>query len=448
LSSPIHSLIQAVAAGDENAVRASLSEGGDVNTPSNGGQTPLILAVVYGHLHLLHLLLKAGADPLIRDNTGLNAIDWAQRRGLTEAKSMFEAWLAPLAGTTLEKANPPIAARKAQKPRTETIPGEGTSERPVSEQGLPSDEKARRWIAGLRQRFEEKARQDASKRAEPGKQLQADKQPQEESRVVSQESARSASPKESKHLSTPTVSESTSNTSPNSDLPGKQIVPEVSQPEPAPTTATPLVAETSVAETSKESTSPTATPSARSSRKRCPQCNAIYDDELIAYCAHHIVRLVDADAPMVASTPTNGMTPLLWVLVAITLAGSAYVGYLMTGFLEKPKTVTPPVASAPGPTPSLSKGIPVVGGNLVGASTSLPGAECPLTALGEAPSRIVIVRVRVDPTGHVYWTRSSGGNQPMREAAVEAATKTTFSPEKLGGRRTQGTITYTFQANP
>ena len=30
--------------------------------------------------------MRAGADPQLRDNLGLNAIDWAQRRGLSEAQ--------------------------------------------------------------------------------------------------------------------------------------------------------------------------------------------------------------------------------------------------------------------------------------------------------------------------------------------------------------------------
>ena len=78
-------LTQAVSSGDEGAVSALLANGADVNERTSGGQTPVILATIFGHTHLLPLLLQAGADPHLRDNLGLNAIDWAQRRGATEA---------------------------------------------------------------------------------------------------------------------------------------------------------------------------------------------------------------------------------------------------------------------------------------------------------------------------------------------------------------------------
>ncbi|HEY0727275.1 MAG TPA: ankyrin repeat domain-containing protein, partial [Pyrinomonadaceae bacterium] len=77
-------LTQAVTSGDAGAVNAVLANGADVNERTRGGQTPLILATIFGHTHLIPLLLDAGADPQLRDNLGLNAIDWAQRRGATE----------------------------------------------------------------------------------------------------------------------------------------------------------------------------------------------------------------------------------------------------------------------------------------------------------------------------------------------------------------------------
>ena len=78
-------LTQAVTAGDESAVSALLTNGVDVNETTSGGQTALILAVIFGHTNIVRLLVNAGADAHKRDNLGLNAIEWAQRRGLTEA---------------------------------------------------------------------------------------------------------------------------------------------------------------------------------------------------------------------------------------------------------------------------------------------------------------------------------------------------------------------------
>ena len=58
----------------------------------------------------------------------------------------------------------------------------------------------------------------------------------------------------------------------------------------------------------------------------------------------------------------------------------------------------------------------------------------------------VTVHVMVDRNGQVYWARGAGGDWLMRGASTEAAMKSTFSPEKLRGRETEGTITYTFKA--
>ena len=435
------SLIHAIAAGDESGVRALLSQGADVNAPSKGGQTPLIVAVVCGHTHLLHLLIKAGADPLVRDNTGLDAIDWAQRRGSTEAISIFGDKKPPPPGTTSQKDDSSVAPKNPARPATKTTASKEMTPQSSGGQAIPSDEKARKWIAGLRQRFEEKARREATDtKTQSGKQPRPDANPQTEDRVAGSEKAIPESTNKPEVFPKPSP-DSTPERSLDSGLPTEPITPEAAHKESASST------EPAIAETSQDSKPPTATSSTRSTRKRCPQCNAVYDDELIAYCAHHIVRLVDADAPIEVPTPAEGMTPLLWVLVAITLAGSAYVGYLITGYLQKGDNVTPPIAAAPVQTSNVLKGIPVVGGDLVGANLSLPEAEYPVPTSSETPSGTVTVRVRVDYKGRVYWTRSSGGDQTLREAAVQAATKATFSPEKLGGRRAEGTITYTFQAS-
>jgi hypothetical protein len=74
---------------------------------------------------------------------------------------------------------------------------------------------------------------------------------------------------------------------------------------------------------------------------------------------------------------------------------------------------------------------------------SLPEAECPINGQGLL-SGTVTVHVLVDKNGQVYWARGSGGDWLMRGAATEAAMKSTFSPEKLRSRETEGTITYKF----
>ena len=92
----------------------------------------------------------------------------------------------------------------------------------------------------------------------------------------------------------------------------------------------------------------------------------------------------------------------------------------------------------------MQKGTPELSGELVGKSVLLPEAECPVK--GQEPvSGIVTVRVMVDKAGQVYWARGAGGDWLMRGCSTEAAMKSTFAPEKLRGRETEGTITYTFK---
>ena len=59
-----------------------------------------------------------------------------------------------------------------------------------------------------------------------------------------------------------------------------------------------------------------------------------------------------------------------------------------------------------------------------------------------------LVRVQVNQKGRVVLARSSRGDWRLRAAAVKAAQKATFSPEKLAvrGKVVSGTITYNFVA--
>ena len=344
-------LTQAVTSGDANAVRAAIASGADVNQRNNGGQTVLILAVIFSHTEIVRLLVKAGADPRLRDNLGLDAVEWAQRRGLNDIVDLF------------------------------------TNNTKVPEPPIDTDERSRKWLAGVKQRIQEEA---AQKQAPPPV-IQAEPKPE-------------APPAEPKPEPEP-------------------------EPEPAPAT---VVAQT---------TSPT--------RKRCPQCNAIYNSDLVAYCAHHVVRLVDADEPIfeppqsVASTITN--TPLLWMLILATVSIAAFTAFMVTSQLSS--VIIPDSAATASQKPlEFVKGTPVAAGELAGKALTLAEAECPIFENGSRPKTngTVNVHIKLDKNGKVFWARAEGGDEAMRNAATEAATQSTFSPDKLRGRETEGTITYTF----
>jgi hypothetical protein len=190
------------------------------------------------------------------------------------------------------------------------------------------------------------------------------------------------------------------------------------------------------------------TPRQSSGRKRCPKCNAVYNSDLVAYCAHHIVALVDDDEqPPIISQPqaTTTSPALFWMIIIITLTGSIAVGSIVAAFFYSSKQVQPAITTTtPSQPTAVQKGTPVVDKELEGKVVSLPIAECPLNGQEAIPGTVVVY-VAIDKTGQVKEARASGGDWLLRGAATEAARKSTFAPEKLRGRDTEGTITYTFE---
>lgn len=367
-------LTQAVTAGDANAVSAALASGADINERNNGGQTALILAVIFGHTDLVRLLMKAGANPRLRDNLGLDAVEWAQRRGLTEAVELF----------TSEPATQPVREIRV------------VEKDPPRETPIDTDEKSRKWLAGVKQRIQEQ-----SLREQP-------------------------------------------------------VIPSEPEPEPEPVTPEPEPLTPKPKPVTPEPEPLPPAPKASSTRKRCPQCNRIYNSELVAYCAHHVVALVDADEPFVeprqsttaAFTNTVTNTPLLWTFILVTVSIAAFTTYMITSQLSNVVTPDTP-ASAQQQPQSFMKGTPVAGGDLAGKALTLAEAKCPVfeddaRSRTNGTSETVNVHLKVDKRGKVFWARPEGGDEAMRNAATEAATNSTFSPDKLRGRETQGTITYTF----
>jgi hypothetical protein len=396
------SLTNAVTSGDERAVAALLGRGADVNESANGGRTPLILAVIFGHTTIVKLLVRAGADPQLRDNLGLNAIEWAKRRGLTEALEVLTNGHS--SGATgkkivvnIEEAKKPVDEKPRATPATK--PAEKDSD----------DEKSKKWLAGLKQRLREQELRSLN-RNEPAPERPRREPAPERRRAEPEPSVLSILPREN---------------------PPAAVEVKPAAPQPAKTT--PPV-------TARILEPPAQPATSTGKRKRCPRCNAIYNGELLSYCAHHIVPLVDADEP-IPSDPPRWSPPLFWILVVITLTGSIVVGTLITTYLYKSNQA----AARNAMQANIQKGSPQVGPGLEGKAVSLPEAECPVNG-PEPVAGTVTVHVMIDKNGQVYWARGSGGDWLMRGASTEAAMKSTFSPEKLRGRETEGTITYTFKS--
>lgn len=403
-------LTQAVTSGDAGDVSALLANGANANERTSGGQTPLILATIFGHTHLIPLLLKAGADPQLRDNLGLNALDWAQRRGATEATALFTNKRTPAAT--------PVEAEAVELPQPSAPPSRKQSEpaRPVSE-----GEKSQRWLAGLKQRIAEQSEREVS----------------DSSNIFRAQSQRAPEPEPEPQPEPPRVSEPP-RVLEAAPVPTSQPAP-AAPPAPAPQPA-PQIQELEV-----EATPPTAakeTPLPKSVRKRCPRCGAIYNSDLVAYCAHHVVKLVDADGPPIISGPPKHTPALFWMIIVITITGSLVIGSLITAYFGN-RAAQQAATSPPGPK-SVQHGTPLVDPDLEGKVVSLPVAECPLNGQEAIPGTVV-VRVVINKDGQVTSARASGGDWLLRGAASEAALRSTFWPEKLRGRETEGTITYTFE---
>jgi hypothetical protein len=370
------SLTNAVTAGDESAVSRLLAGGADVNETTNGGQTALILAIIFGHTNLVRILVNAGADPKLRDNLGLDAMEWAQRRGLNEASAILTKTPEP----TPRSRRIVIPVEETKEPVAKTPPAPRNDE---VKSTASEDRKSRRWVEGVKQRLDEQAM----------RRLNRNEPPLERS-IVREEPPPTEPPKETPIAGAPRIL-----------------------------------------------TPPPVEPAKSGKRKRCPQCGEVYSD-LVSYCAHHIVPLVDIDAPIVTETPKPKNGALFWILVFVSLAGSVILGSLITTYMYKANQASTPVAAEP--QKSVQKGLPELSTELAGKSISLPEAECPVTG-PESISGAVTVRILVDKKGQVNWARGSGGDWLMRGAATEAAMKSTFDPQKLRSREVEGTITYTFK---
>jgi hypothetical protein len=112
---------------------------------------------------------------------------------------------------------------------------------------------------------------------------------------------------------------------------------------------------------------------------------------------------------------------------------------LFTSAPAEPGTVT---VAQPAPRPQ--RGSPSLSSRLEGKALSLPEPEVPANTVKE-PTQI-FVKVKLNNEGQVFSATSEEGEQVLRDAAIEAAKKSTFSIEKFRRRSgVWGTITYTFQ---
>lgn len=64
-----------------------------IDAASPNGSTPLMMASLYGTASAVKLLLEAGADPLLKNEQGLTAIDFAHRDSRAESAEIIAAFV-------------------------------------------------------------------------------------------------------------------------------------------------------------------------------------------------------------------------------------------------------------------------------------------------------------------------------------------------------------------
>ncbi len=74
-------------------MRLLLEENAYIDAASPNNTTPLMMAAHYGTPSAVKLLLEAGADPMLRNDLGLTAIDFAQRGNRKESAELIATFI-------------------------------------------------------------------------------------------------------------------------------------------------------------------------------------------------------------------------------------------------------------------------------------------------------------------------------------------------------------------
>lgn len=111
----------AVLAGAVPVIRFHIQRGFNVNARDRKGMSLLMYAAAQGHGEACRLLLEAGADPLLLDNKGQDALSFARSLRRAEAEAVLLKYLFRLPAVTQEQATEQENSFSTPETRTDGI---------------------------------------------------------------------------------------------------------------------------------------------------------------------------------------------------------------------------------------------------------------------------------------------------------------------------------------
>jgi len=85
---PLH---YAASSAQKNIIEILLEHSAYIDAESPNGSTPLMMAAMYGNAECVRLLLESGADPTLKNELRLSALNFAQRAGRDDSVALIEA---------------------------------------------------------------------------------------------------------------------------------------------------------------------------------------------------------------------------------------------------------------------------------------------------------------------------------------------------------------------